>query len=98
MNDKNIKEKSITNAILKYLRSLDNCFCWKEHGGMYGTAGIPDIICCLNSRFIGIEVKKPDGKVSKLQEVTLRKIKKASGIAIVAYSVDDVKAIVDKLK
>lgn len=98
MDDKNIKEKSITNAILKYLRSLDNCFYWKEHGGMYGTAGIPDIICCLDGRFIGIEVKRPDGKVSRLQEVTLRKIEEASGIAIVAYSVDDVKATVDKLK
>ncbi|MCD8157761.1 MAG: hypothetical protein LUD77_02380 [Clostridiales bacterium] len=50
-------EKDIVNVIMKYLRSLPNCFCWKEHGGMYGTAGIPDIIACVNGRFYGFEVK-----------------------------------------
>ena len=39
-------EKDIVKAILKYLKTVPNCFSWKEHGGMYGTAGIPDIICC----------------------------------------------------
>lgn len=95
--DKNTKEKSITNAILKYLKSLDNCFCWKEHGGMYGTSGIPDIICCYKGRFIGIEVKRPEGKVSKLQEVAIRKIEGAGGIAIVAFSVEDVKRLINNL-
>ena len=95
--DKNIKEKSITNAILKYLKGLDNCFYWKEHGGMYGTSGIPDIICCYKGRFIGIEVKRFEGKMSRLQEVTLKKIEAADGIAIVAYSVEDVKQFINKL-
>ena len=95
--DKNTKEKSITNTILKYLRGLDNCFCWKEHGGMYGTSGIPDIICCLDGRFIGIEVKRPGGKVSRLQEITLRKIETAGGVGIVAFSVEDVKQFINKL-
>ena len=90
MKNNTVKEKTITNEILKYLKSLDNCFCWKEHGGMYGTAGIPDIICCYEGMFIGIEVKRPGGKVSKLQEVTLRKIQVAGGIALVAYNTEDV--------
>ena len=96
MEGKIAKEKDITNAILKYLKSLNNCFAFKEHGGMYGTAGIPDIICCLNGRFIGIEVKRPGGKVSKLQEVTMKKINTAGGIAFVAYSVDDVHKTINK--
>lgn len=29
-------EKDIVNAIMKYLRSLPSCFCWKEHGGHPG--------------------------------------------------------------
>lgn len=91
------KEKSITNAILKYLKSLDGCFAWKEHGGMYGTAGIPDIICCYKGKFIGIEVKRPEGKVSKLQKALLKKINTSGGVAIIAYSVDDVVKVVDKL-
>jgi len=36
------KEKAITNRIMKYLKSLSG-FAWKQAGGMYGTAGMPDI-------------------------------------------------------
>ena len=42
-----MKETDIVKAIMKYLRTVPGCFCWKEHGGMYGTAGIPDIIACI---------------------------------------------------
>lgn len=67
--------------ILAYLKNLDGCFAWKEHGGMYGTARLPDIIVCLQGRFIGIEVKKPGGKLTKLQEITLKHIERAGGVA-----------------
>lgn len=72
--------------ILAYLKKLDGCFAWKEHGGMYGTAGLPDIICCYKGKFIGIEVKKPEGKLTKLQEITLRDIERADGITVLAHS------------
>ena len=49
-----MKEKTITNKILKYLKEQPCCFAFKEHGGAYGTAGIPDIICCYNGKFGGI--------------------------------------------
>ena len=50
----NMKEKTITNQILKYLKSLPECFAFKEHGGLYGTSGIPDIIVCLQGKIPGI--------------------------------------------
>ena len=55
-------EKDIVQAILKYLKTVPECFAWKEHGGMYGTAGIPDIICCYHGLFIAFEVKTEKGK------------------------------------
>ena len=89
-----MKESDIVKAILKYLKSVPQCFCWKEHGGMYGTAGIPDIIACINGRFYGFEVKTDVGKPIKLQEATIRKILAAGGTAVVVRSVDEVKAVV----
>ncbi len=64
-------EKMITIAILRYLKSLPDTFCFKEHGGQYGTAGIPDILCCYKGRFLAFEVKSATGKPTKLQEVTI---------------------------
>ena len=89
-------EKDIVAAIMKYLRSLPGCFCWKEHGGMYGTAGIPDIIACIGGRFYGFEVKTEKGRPTRLQEATIRKINATGGTALVVRSVDEVKrAITD---
>ena len=88
-----MSEKDIVNAIMKYLKTVPNTFCWKEHGGMYGTAGLPDIICCIGGRFVAFEVKTPSGKLSKLQEITIAKIKAAKGEAYKVTSVEDVKSI-----
>ena len=90
-----MNESDIVKAIMKYLKSVPRCFCWKEHGGMSGTAGIPDIIACINGRFFGFEVKTEDGKPTKLQEATIRKILASGGTAVVVRSVDEVKAVVN---
>ena len=88
-----MQEKEITTQIMRYLKTVDNCFAWKEHGGMYSTAGIPDIICCLNGRFVALEVKTATGKLTKLQENTIQKIKAAKGQAFKVTCVEEVKAI-----
>mgnify|MGYP000852614071 FL=1 len=91
-------EKEITSAIMRYLKSVPRCFCWKEHGGMYGTAGLPDIICCIKGRFVAFEVKTPSGRLTKLQEATMRKIRDAKGEVFKVTSVEDVKVILDALE
>ena len=90
-----MKEKDVVKAIMKYLKAVPNCFCWKEHGGMYGTAGIPDIIACINGHFYGFEVKTGSGKPTKLQEATIRKILAAGGTALVVRSVEEVRAAIE---
>ena len=48
-----------------------------------GRAGIPDIICCCNGRFIGIECKAGKGKTTALQDRELDAIHAAGGFAFV---------------
>ena len=88
-------ERDVVAAIKKYLISLGrDIFFWKEHGGPYGTSGIPDIICCYKGRFLGLEAKLPGGKLTELQKRALDKINAAGGIARRVQSVDDVKVII----
>ena len=89
-------EKDIVNDIMKYLRSLPSCFCWKEHGGMYGTAGIPDIIACVDGRFYAFEVKTVTGTATPLQNATLRKINAAGGVAAIVRSVNEVRELLER--
>jgi len=93
-----MKEAEIIAAVKDYLKTVDNCFFWKEHGGQYGQAGIPDIIVCLSGRFVAFEVKTEKGKTTVLQAVTLRKIQKAGGTAEVVRSVEDARRIIEKLR
>ena len=88
-------ERDVVAAIKKYLATLGgDIFFWKEHGGPYGTSGIPDIICCYKGRFLGLEAKLPRGKLTELQKRALNRINAAGGIARRVESVDDVKAII----
>jgi len=92
-----MKESTITKNILNYLKKIPGCFAWKEHGGGYSQAGIPDIICCYNGKFVAFEVKAPGGRVSKLQEYTMEQINKAGGTAVKVTSLTDVIKVLEVL-
>ena len=62
---------------------------------MYGTAGIPDIICCHRGHFYAFEVKTDKGEPTELQKATIRKILASGGTAVVVRSVDEVRAVIN---
>ena len=91
-------ERDVVAAIKKYLASLgSDVFFWKEHGGPYGTSGVPDIICCYKGRFLGLEVKLPTGTLTELQKREIDRINRAGGIASRVECVSDVQKIIAKV-
>jgi hypothetical protein len=52
--------------------------------------GFPDLVCCVNSRFVGIEVKSHSGKLRPAQIEMHKRIRDAGGVVVVARSIDDV--------
>ena len=88
-------ERDIGTAIRKDLASLgSDVFFWKEHGSVYGTNGVPDIICCYKGRFLGLECKLPGGRLTELQKRAIEKINRAGGVACRVESVEDVKRVI----
>lgn len=88
-----MNEAALVKKIRGFLATVPECFFWKEHGGQYGTAGIPDIIVCWHGRFVAFEVKAGKNRPTKLQAATIEAIRKAGGTAAVVYSVEDVKRV-----
>lgn len=99
-----IKEKSIENEILSFLKR-NGIFAWKnESVGIYDAkkgvfrrknsihriVGTSDILGIFYQRFLAIEVKSKTGKLSDAQCAFLEAVKNNGGIAFVARSVDDV--------
>ncbi len=81
-----MSEQTIQRRILEYLTTQG----WAVKIVTCNKRGTPDILACIEGRFVAIEVKAPRGRLSKVQEVQLAKIERAGGITIVARSVDAV--------
>lgn len=54
-------------------------------GTGYGNSGVPDFLCCVNGKFVGIEAKAGKGKPTALQLKNIRDIQKSGGLAVVVY-------------
>jgi len=89
-----MRERDIQKKIVKFLVSK-GAYVVKQHGSMYTRAGIPDLLICHKGRFLAIEVKRAEGILTDLQKYHLEQIKKASGQAIVARSVEDAERIIN---
>ena len=81
-------ESTIQRKILDYLKSI-NAYPIKIVAAT--KSGNPDIICCLNGRFVAIEVKQPGKQPTELQSLKMEMIRASGGVAFVACSVSDVK-------
>lgn len=88
-----ILEKTITKAILDYLRKDLKCWAFKVHGGPWQRAGIPDIVGVYHGRFFGLEVKVPGNEPTEIQTRTLKELAHHGAISGVVYSVKDVMAL-----
>ena len=77
-------EKSFEEKVKKFLATQDAWYV-KFFANSFTKSGIPDILACVNSYFVGIEVKAQNGKPSELQLYNVRKIREAGGFAFVLY-------------
>lgn len=96
------EETEIQTQILNFLESIGyivmkyNNGAHKVKGGIRGrrskkSIGVSDILACSPSGiFCAIEVKKPGGKLSLEQIDFLGNVKKRNGVAIAAFSLEDV--------
>lgn len=84
-----MKEKDIVNAIKKALNER-GAWVVKTHGSPH-LAGLPDILCCYQGRFVAIEVKRPETRhtVTARQAAFLEAIAAAGGVVGVATSVEE---------
>jgi Holliday junction resolvase len=68
------------------------------HG--YGRSGVPDIIACVNGRFLAIECKAGGNKPTALQVREIENIRIAGGVAVVANEEnwDEVRLLVREMR
>lgn len=75
-------EKRVKDKVVAQLKKLGAYYFYPVTGG-WGSSGVPDIVGCHHGVFFGIECKAGKNKPTKLQELNLKRIKEAGGIALV---------------
>lgn len=86
-------ESKLKSDIKAYLKA--NGIYWAMvQGGAFSKPGDPDIIACVNGRFLAIEGKTYEGSMRPLQEVRKQQIETSGGVYLIARTVDDVRRTV----
>ena len=89
-------EGKVKDAVKKILKSLNIYYFMPATGG-YGRSGVPDIVGCVNGRFVAIECKAGLNQPTALQEREMENIKNAGGVAVVINE-GSVRGLVDLLR
>ena len=82
MPEKKVTEKWVKAQVVKMLKELDAYYFYPVASG-YMRTGVPDIVVCYKSHFLGIECKANGNKTTEIQDRNLVAIKKNGGIAVV---------------
>jgi len=75
-------EKKVKDKVVKILKAHGVYYFFPATHG-FGRSGVPDIVCCVRGRFLGIECKAGENKLTALQERELEAIKQAKGCTLV---------------
>ena len=75
-------EAKVKNKAVKLLKAAGVYYFYASTHG-FGRSGVPDLVCCLRGKFVGIECKAGKNKPTALQEEHMRRIRSAGGVAMV---------------
>jgi hypothetical protein len=79
-------ESKVKKEITNYLKELGAYYFFPVTGG-FGRSGVPDIVACLDGKFVGIECKAGDNQPTALQVKNLKAIRSAGGLSFCVNSV-----------
>lgn len=92
-------EGKVKANIKKILQEHDVYYVMPMGTG-YGNSGVPDFLCCVGGKFVGIEAKSMREQPTALQEKNLALIQKSGGVALVVneLTLDTLRGYIKLLK
>lgn len=81
---------------MNFIKSIGGLPIKQNQIGIYGQAGVPDILACIKGRFVAIEVKRPGEKPKPHQEAFIDAINKKDGLAFWSDNLNKVKEELEK--
>ena len=86
-------------AKIKEVLKMERIYYAMPIGTGYGNSGVPDFLCCVNGRFLGIEAKANGNKPTELQKKNLMDIELSGGYtAVINENASDLEYLVELIK
>ena len=91
-------EKKVKDKVVKLLKANSVYYFFPNTHG-FGRSGVPDIICCVHGKFLGIECKAGKNKPTALQEKEMQDIRNAGGNTLVINeeNISDIESILKEM-
>lgn len=81
-------EKNLQDKCIEYLKAK-KIYHINIHGGGWGAKGAPDLIACVNGRFIAFELKVGSNDMQADQIIHKRRIERSGGKHYTPYTLDE---------
>lgn len=89
LNRRATSEAELQLKVLRYLRLRSDCKVFRVAAS--STRGAPDIVCCVNGKFVAIELKsrKYNAKLSVNQKLIKEEVEKCGGVFLCIRSLNE---------
>ena len=89
-------EKKLQDKVIRYLRERDIYYLNLYGDGRSGK-GKPDIIACINGRFVAFELKVGENDLQDDQKIHRLRIRRSGGLHYSPYTMEEFKNIIEEL-
>ena len=90
-------EGKVKLYIKKFMKThFPNAWQYCPMGGPFGKSGAPDFLYLIEGILIGIEAKADKGRLSAIQELTMKQMSAQGALCAVVYGKDDEKMMLIK--
>ena len=90
-------EKKLQDKAIEYLK-VNKIYYINQFGNGWSAKGAPDLIVCINGRFVAFELKVGENDLQDDQKIHRIRIRRSGGLHYAPYSLEEFIEIVEGLK
>ena len=91
-----MREKKLQDKCIRYLKD-NHIYYINQFGNGWSAKGAPDVVVCLNGRFIAFEFKTCKNGMQTDQIIHKRRIERSGGMHYTPYTFEEFKEIIKEL-
>lgn len=92
-----MKESVLQDKCIKVLKEK-NIYYINKYGDGRSGKGCPDLITCINGKFVAFELKVDNNNMQADQVIHMRRIKKSGGLHYTPRTIEEFKKIINELE